>query len=195
MANNHAIASTRSLLLQDHCNQIIDVKSQITIYCKYCPASWILQGSTTSTALKHIKNRHPEKLTAKELSMISQEYTSPTASLPKRSLSRNQTDMGPEISCNSWFVRKCDRKLAMAVVSGAVPINICESPAFASFCETLNPGYRLPSRAYMTGTVIPSLYNEDFSRTPCHNKSSKKRSPVWNHVYQVLDDMKKYTQK
>ena len=74
--------------------------------------------------------------------------------------------MGREISCNSWFVRKCDRKLAMAVVSGAVPINICESPAFDSFCETLKPGYRLPSRAYMTDTVIPSLYNEDFSRTP-----------------------------
>ena len=116
MANNHAIASTRSLLLQDHCNQIIDVKSQITIYCKYCPASWILQGSATSTALQHIKNRHTEKLTAEEFNRIYQESTSPTASIPKRSLGRKLTDMAPEITRNSWFGRKCDRKIICVII-------------------------------------------------------------------------------
>ena len=45
-------------------------------------------------------------------------------------------------------------------MTGAVSIIFLDNILFAIFCESLCPRYKLPSRGYMTNTIIPSLYDE-----------------------------------
>ena len=128
--------------------------------CNHCPTSWYLKGST-STALYHIRNIHRDKLSADDLRRIQTGgLTSPDASLPNRSTNRRLTDDSPDISHYSLLGRTLDRKLARALVTGAVSLNILDNVQFANFCEALNYRYKLPSRCYMASTIIPSLYHE-----------------------------------
>ena len=145
----------KSSVVWNHCRQI----SKLT-FCNYCPSSFDLKGST-STALYHIRKQHPDKLSdAEKLSLLTGGLTTPDAELPKRSTNRRLTDEAPDISHYSLLGRRLDRKLARALVTGAVSINILDNVNFAIFCESLCPRYKLPSRAYMTNTIIPSLYYE-----------------------------------
>ena len=145
----------KSSMVWNHCYQT----DKIT-YCNYCPSNFVLNGST-STALYHIRHHHHDKLSeAEKLQLQTGGLTSPDASLPKRSTNRRLTDESPDISHYSLKGRTLDRKLARALVTGAVSINFLDNVQFAIFCESLCPRYKLPSRAYMTNTIIPSLYDE-----------------------------------
>ena len=140
----------------NHCHQT-DTKYT---YCNHCPTKFVLNGST-STALYHIKTHHRDKLSeAEKLQLQTGGLTSPDASLPKRSTNRRLTDESPDISHYSLKGRTLDRKLARALVTGAVSIIFLDNVQFAIFCESLCPRYKLPSRGYMTNTLIPSLYYE-----------------------------------
>ena len=109
----------------------------------------------------HIRNHHQDKLSdAEKVQLLTGGLTTPDAVLPKRSTNRRLTDEAPDISHYSLLGRTLDRKLARALVTGAVSINILDNVNFAIFCESLCPRYKLPSRAYMTNTIIPSLYYE-----------------------------------
>ena len=112
----------------NHCHQI----NKIT-FCNYCLRSFSLNGST-STALYHIRNHHQDKLSdAEKVQLLTGGLTTPDAVLPKRSTNRRLTDEAPDISHYSLRGRTLDRKLARALVTGAVSINILDNVHFAIF--------------------------------------------------------------
>ena len=76
------------------------------------------------------------------------------------STNRKLTDNFPDIDHFSLLGRQLNRKLARALVTGAVSVNILDNVQFANFCESLNSRYKLPSRSYMSNTIIPYLYYE-----------------------------------
>ena len=39
-------------------------------------------------------------------------------------------------------------------------VSILDNVSFDNFCESLCRGYKLPSRGYMTNTIIPTLFDE-----------------------------------
>ena len=53
-----------------------------------------------------------------------------------------------------------DRLLIVFLCRDYLPFVLVESPRFQQFIRRLNPYYRLPSRAAISTTLVPELYNE-----------------------------------
>ena len=50
-------------------------------------------------------------------------------------------------------------KLMLALISSSVPFNILDNAEWGVFVETLSDHrYKLPSREYMNGTIVPVVY-------------------------------------
>ena len=148
-----------SSVVWNHCKKHTDpVTKKIITKCNYCGASWALLGST-STALHHLKQHHIQRLSSEERTKLLGGSTTPNSALPARSTTRNLFD-GPLISKNSPKGRRCNEKLARALLSGSISIQILDNIHFGIFCEELCSKYRLPSRFYMTNSVIPKMFYE-----------------------------------
>ena len=52
-----------------------------------------------------------------------------------------------------------DALLGRSIISGSLPFNLLDNVDFGMFVECLSQyQYNLPSRAYMTGVIIPLMY-------------------------------------
>ena len=129
-------------------------------YCNHCDSNWVLSGST-STALQHLRNGHIDKLTTEELRNLNSvsEPTSRDATTPKRQLKGSYVNWVRNIDHNGSEGRELNRMLCLAILSGSLPWNILDNVQFAMFVEKASGNrYKLPSRTYMTSTIVPRLY-------------------------------------
>lgn len=86
------------------------------------------------------------------------ERTTPTSKLPTRSPSASSSLMR-KVGHHSQKGREWDTLLCQAMISGSLSLNILDNVQFAMFIESVSCNlYNLPSRGYMTGTIIPVVY-------------------------------------
>ena len=147
---------TKTSAIWNHCH----TKGVMT-HCNYChDAKWNLSGSTSS-ALYHLKSKHVDKLSPEDLLIINYkkgtEETSSTSKLPARS--PRTSSLYNKISHTSPRGQDLNVKLCLALISSSVPFTFLDNPDWAVFLETLShKQYNMPSRQYMTGSIIPFIY-------------------------------------
>ena len=148
---------TKTSAIWNHCHQ----KGKMT-HCNYCSdAKWALSGST-STALYHLKQKHLDELSPEDLLIVNvrakgTEETSSSSKLPARA--PRTLSLYNKISQSSPRGQDLNVKLCLALINSSAPFTLLDNPDWGVFLETLSfKQYNMPSRQYMTGTVIPFIY-------------------------------------
>ena len=134
------------------------VGSQTITCCNHCQATWNLSGST-STALQHLKNSHRDKITPEEEKKLNSviEPTTSDSTTPKRQV--KGCYWNKQIEPTSSKGRNLNKQLCLAILSGSLPFNVLDNVQFAIFLENLSENrYKLPSRQYMTSTIVSAMY-------------------------------------
>ena len=162
----------------DMWNHVYEKKGDCeNLWCRHCTTSWAVSGlqGSTSTPLRHVRNKHYGKLSAQERENAERgkigESTGRNISgehLPFRSLSRS---FKPD---RLWPRRKCvipDRLLGKFIVTSSTSLTILDNREFGDYSKSLNVFYRIPSRSYMQDNVITPMYED-----------------TKNHVKSVIDN-------
>ena len=147
----------KTSVIWGHAYQKMVGHQQIT-YCKHCAATWHLMGST-STALQHLRTAHRDKVTPEEdrkLNSVNEPTTSDSIT-PKRQV--RGFFQNTQIEHASTKGRNLNKQLGLAILSGSLPFNVLDNVNFAIFVEMLSENrYKLPSRQYMTTTIVSAMY-------------------------------------
>ena len=151
----------KNSLVWKHCYQK-RVKGEDITFCKYCEAvSWKLGGSTSS-ALYHVRNHHSDKMTDEEITSMNEKSKGTHATLTTDKLPARAPKSGKiynTIKPESRRGQELNVKLALAMLSSCTPFNILDNPDWGRFMESLSHyQFYLPSRSYVTSTVIPNIY-------------------------------------
>ncbi|MCP4392729.1 MAG: hypothetical protein GY804_00390, partial [Alphaproteobacteria bacterium] len=149
----------RTSIIWNHCTEKL-IDGKVWTICNYCKnQKWIL-NSSMSTAKSHIENVHHDKLSEEEKIQLrtknsgKKQQTTSTSKLPVRS-----SPLVCQVAHHSIKGREWDTQLCQAIISGSLPYNILDNVQFAMFVESISSyTYNLPSRSYMTRTVIPVVY-------------------------------------
>ena len=151
----------KNSLIWKHCYKK-RVNGEDITYCNYCEAvSWKLGGST-STALYHVRQHHSDKFTEEEICSMNEKskgthFTLPTDKLPARA--PKSAKLYNTIKHESGRGQELHVKLGLARLSSCTPFNILDNPDWGRFMESLSHyQFYLPSRSYVTSTVIPNIY-------------------------------------
>ena len=143
-----------------HCKRIVGDNNVVIVACNYCKSQYRLSGST-STALQHIRSHHQDKMTEQEkLELNRNEHTTFDSKTPKRQI-RGYGDMCSKILHTSYKGMKLNKSLCLALITGSVPFKFLDNPHFGMYVETLSGNqYNLPSRTYMSTSVMPSIHHK-----------------------------------
>ena len=134
--------------------------SESTVKCNVCSKIFKFSG-TTSNLKNHLKLKH---VLPKDLPPIAETDQSPSTSRaivlpesqPRIAASFNQL--------GSARKKKLDNLLLGLVTKDMQPFTIVEDKGFREFVQGLDPRYQLPSRKYISSSLLPSKYEETKSK-------------------------------
>ena len=130
--------------------------------CNHCAKDWSGLSGSTSTPLKHIKNKHYNLLTVEQKEYMSKngETSGKGGTLPKRTLTKKNTKGSPLPRTHNK-VKRVDAKLGRLLISSCASWTLLDNPEFGLFCEEILAGrYNVPTRGYMLDNVINPMFHE-----------------------------------
>ena len=132
------------------------------VECNHCAKNWSNLFGSTSTPLKHVKNKHYNLLTVEQKEYMSKngETSGKGGTLPKRTLTKKNTKAGPLPRTHNK-VKRVDAKLGRLLISSCASWTLLDNPEFGLFCEEILAGrYNVPTRGYMLDNVINPMFHE-----------------------------------
>ena len=132
--------------------------------CDDCQLKVSLGGATTTTyntsnLVSHLKSKHPE-LYKKFESKKAQDTEEPTTSTSANAKQLTLFESSERVrvwDINNPRAQRVHRLIGEMVVIDTQPFSIVENEGFTNLLKALQPRYSLPSRRYMTETVLPRI--------------------------------------
>nr|XP_022910860.1 zinc finger BED domain-containing protein 1-like [Onthophagus taurus] len=145
----------------------MEKKYQGNAECKLCKAL-LSYKSTSNNLRKHLMRKHPtisltEETTSLTKSLVNVEDISDQTQHVRPGPSRSHVGQ----ATLSTYVRKknpsgskkrMDEALLLLFIQDLQPFTIVEDVGFKKFISAINPDYQLPSKKYITQTVLPGAY-------------------------------------
>ena len=113
--------------------------------CKHCQRSISCYGQSSSNLHKHLT---VHKIVLEKMRRVRKNSEQPTLQVTKTRRSTTMTKTEQE---------SCDLLLVCLLCRDYLPFQIVESPRFKAFVYSLNPRYRLPTRAAVSSEMVPAL--------------------------------------
>ena len=113
--------------------------------CKHCQRSISCYGQSSSNLHKHLA---VHKIVLEKMRRVRKNAEQPTLQVTKTRRSTTMTKTEQE---------SCDFLLVCLLCRDYLPFQIVESPRFKAFVFSLNPRYRLPTRAAVSSEMVPAL--------------------------------------
>ncbi len=135
--------------------------------CNNCKLKVSRGGATTKSfnttnLISHLKSRHPEEFKKyEEKKRVELEGKQPVPAPTTKQITLFES----QDRVNKWDVndpraKVIHRKIAEMVALDNQPFSIVEDSGFKALLQALEPRYSLPSRRYITETVIPTITEE-----------------------------------
>lgn len=134
--------------------------------CNYCKKELNTPGGTTTTLIRHLVRKHPDKHNAyleekKAWLGLAKEGLGLKKVIPKGQSTLHRflvpVDKYPRTSKKSKAI---DIKIAKMLAANYLSFNFVNSLAFKDLLHELDPRYVVPSRTTFSRTIIPNLYND-----------------------------------
>ena len=127
--------------------------------CKQCQRSISCFGQSSSNLHKHLA---VQKIVLEKMRSVRKKAEQPTLQVTKTRRSTTMTKTEQE---------SCDLLLVCLLCRDYLPFQIVVSPRFKAFVYSLNPRYRLPTRATSSSEMVPSkiIQNLRFHPMQCTN--------------------------
>ena len=143
----------------------VDVEEVKFARCNTCSDKVSRGGNTaksfnTTNLVNHLKKQHTEvyeEFTEKNDQSL--EKGKQKSSLKQMTL-REARDRVKSWDINDSRAQVMHRRVIGMVALDSLPFSIVEDVGFVRFVTALEPRYSLPSRKYLTSTILPQIYNE-----------------------------------
>ena len=135
------------------------------VVCRKCNCELKYSGGTTNMGT-HLRRHH--KLTYDDENQH-ENIPKPIRPTPSNINVRKVSGSGQlrladcfhrKLGFNSPRSKAISRQLGVFIAHDLRPYSIVKSPSFIKLVNLLEPGYQMPSRPYISETVIPKLYQE-----------------------------------
>lgn len=142
------------------------------VVCKKCLSIITYKSGSTSAMAKHLKGIHSVGMTDEANPA---EGKCANGNVPNHSQSTITDAFAKQAKFrrDSQQTDKCNRAVAMFIAKDLRPFSVVENAGFKTLCNTLEPRYSLPSRPYISQTLIPLIYNELKTKLKAKIKSAE----------------------
>lgn len=157
------------------CKQVVSYKTSTTNLkrhferkhplVKLTPDSTVQRSNVPGAAVTRAVTESSETETQPDLQSPSTSASSTAPVKPSISIKKNTQATLPYVpkACSYHAKTKYDNSLMELFTKDMQPFSIVEDTGFRKFVNTLNPSYQLPSRKYISNTLLPALYEQKYN--------------------------------